>query len=235
MMVFQYMFPIRKKNRKAISAVLTTIIILVASIVLGTGVVVFSTGLFQSGGSQQAVQVQGLRGWVNNTATAGYSWGAFAIKNTGDKIVSISSITLRSAAVPYSNMYADTNQTEASANFQSQLISTGTDNNGNMKTNVAAPFQAATCPALVMTNNVPNEITISENGTSDTIPAPYSRVQLCLQQQSGPVSLLPGNIAIIYFKNPNGIYGTTDVGATSTISVLAGTATVAQTVRLGAS
>jgi hypothetical protein len=224
-----------QRDRRAISAVLTTIVILVASMVMGSGVVVFSTGLFQSGGSQQAVQVQGLKAWVNNTAASGYSWGAFAIKNTGDKIVSISSISLRSAAVPYANVYADTNQTQTSANFQSQLLSTGMDNLGNMKTNVAAAYQTATCPALVTTNGLPNEITISENGTADTIPAAYSRVQLCLLEQSGPVSLLPGNIAIIYFKNPNGGYGTTDVGATSTISVLAGTATVAQTVRLGSS
>jgi hypothetical protein len=66
------MFPIRTKNRKAISAVLTTIIVLVASIVLGTGVVVYSTSLFQTGGQQQAVQVVGLRSWVNSTAQAGY-------------------------------------------------------------------------------------------------------------------------------------------------------------------
>jgi hypothetical protein len=229
------MFPIRTKNRKAISAVLTTIIILVASIVLGTGVVVYSTSLFQSGGSQQAVQVQGLKGWVNSTATQGYSWGAFAVKNTGDKLVSITSITLRGVAVPYTNMYSDINQTQTAANFQSQLITSGIDNLGNMRSNPAAAYQVATCPTIAMTNNLPNEITISENGTSDVIPAPYSRVQLCLLQQSGPVSLLPGNIAIIYFKNPNGLYGTTDVGITSTVSVLAGTAPVAQTIRLGSS
>jgi hypothetical protein len=228
------MFPIRTKNRKAISAVMTTIIILVASIVLGTGVVVFSTGLFQSGGSQQAVQVQGLKGWVASNITAGNSWGAFAVKNTGDKLLSITSITLRGVAVPYVNMYSDINQTQASANFQSQLISTGiAGSSGNMQTNVATPYQAATCPAFALANGLPNEITISENGTADTIPAPYSRVQLCLLEQSGPVSLLPGNIAIIYFENPSGLYGTTDVGATSTISILAGTAPVAQTVRLG--
>ncbi len=227
------MFPIRTKNRKAISAVLTTIIILVASIVLGTGVVVFSTGLFQSGGSQQAVQVQGVKGWVASNFTAGYSWGAFAVKNTGDKIVSISSITLRGAAVPYTNMYADTNQTQTAANFQSQLISTGINSQGNMQTNTA--YNGSTCPAYAYNavTGLPNEVTISQNGTSDTIPGPYSRVMLCLQQQSGPVALQPGNIAIIYFKNPTGLYGTTDVGITSTISVLAGTAPVAQTVRLG--
>ncbi len=229
------MFPIRVHNRKAISAVMTTIIILVASIVLGTGVVVFSTGLFQSGGSQQAVQVQGLKGWVASNFTAGYSWGAFAVKNTGDKLLSITSITLRGVAVPYVNMYSDINQTQTSTNFQSQLISTGINSQGIMQSNaVFSNTGIVSCPAYNANPANPNQITISENGTADTpTPAVYSRVQLCLQQQSGPVSLLPGNIAIIYFKNPTATYGTTDIGTTSTISILAGTAPVAQTIRLG--
>ena len=228
---------ISRPPRKAISAVLTTIIILVASIVLGTAVVVYSTSLFQSGGSQQAVQVQGLKEWVANN-TAGYSWGAFAVKNTGDKLVSINSITLRGVAVPYANMYSDTNQSRTAANFQSQLITTGIDNVlGNMKTNEAYGPASLSCPVISVTNGLPNEITINENGTNDVIvPIPAdSRVKLCLIEQSGPLSLLPGNIAIIYFKNPLGLYGATDVGVTSTISVLAGTAPVSQTIRLGSS
>lgn len=50
------MLSFRTKNRKATNAVLTTIIVLAASIVLGTGVVLFSTGLFQTGGQQQIVE-----------------------------------------------------------------------------------------------------------------------------------------------------------------------------------
>lgn len=222
---------IRTRNRKAITAVLTTIIILVASIVLGTGTVIFSTSIFQIGGSQQAIQVLGLKGWVATNFTQGYSWGAFAVKNTGDKIVLISSITLRGTPVPYTNWYADTNQTQAAGNFQAQFISSGINSLGNMQTNISYA-SVATCPAFSPTNGVPNEITISENGTADTIPGPYSRVMLCLQQQSGGVALSPGNIAIIYFKNPNGLFGTTDVGFTSSISMLAGTASVVQTVRI---
>ena len=226
------MFPIRTNNRKAISAVLTTIIILVASIVLGTGVVVFSTGLFQTGGQQQSVQVVGLKAWVSGNNTNGYSWGAFAIKNTGDKLLSLSSITLRGAAVPFSNWYADTNTTQVSTNFQAQFISTGiSGTSGNMQSNVSYS-NANTCPAVAVANGLPNEITVNEGGAADTIPVAYSPTMLCLQEQSGPVSLTPGSSAVIYFKNPNALYGTTDAGVTSTISILAGTAPVAQTVRI---
>jgi len=128
------------RSRKAISAVLTTIIILVASIVLGTGVVVYSTSLFQSGGQQQAIQIQGLKTWVNGTYTSGVGgpgggigWGAAAIKNTGDKLLAINSITIRGASVPFSNWYAETNQTRASLNFQAQLNYTKNDINGNIR------------------------------------------------------------------------------------------------------
>src|SRR5438309_1113415 len=130
----------RKNNRKAIIAVLTTIIILVASIVLGTGVVVYSTSLFQSGGQQQAVQVQGLKTWVNATYSSGaggpgggIGWGATAVKNTGDKLLSVSSITIRGASIPFTNWYAETNQTRASQNFQAQFNFTKNDANGNLK------------------------------------------------------------------------------------------------------
>ncbi len=42
------MFP-RTNNRKAISVEMTTMIIMVASVVLGTGVVIYGTSLFQTG------------------------------------------------------------------------------------------------------------------------------------------------------------------------------------------
>jgi hypothetical protein len=232
------MFPIRTKNRKAISAVLTTIIILVASIVLGTGVVIFSTGLFQSGGSQQAVQVQNLKGWVNGTNSTGIGWGAFAVKNTGDKLVALSSITVRSAAIPFASWYVSTNQSQTNPNFQVQLISTGTSKTGYMNSNAYGANGYATSTCLANNNpsdisGVPNEITINEAGTPDTVTATFSGTMLCLTQQSGPVSLLPGNTGIVYFKYPTGLFGTTDAGVTSTVSILAGTAPVAQTIRVG--
>jgi hypothetical protein len=224
------MFQIRPKNRKAISAVLTTIIILVASIVLGTGVVVFSTGLFQTGGQQQAVQIVGMKAWVSNNQTQGYSWGAFAIKNTGDKLLSVNSITLRSTSIPFGNWYADTNSSHVSVNFQSQFISTGiAGSTGNMQSNTANLYGTATCTTST------NPILINENVPADITGQAFAANELCLQPQIGPIALTPGASAIVYFKNPTGLYGTTDQGVTSTIGILAGSAPTAQTVRLATS
>jgi len=91
-----------KTRKRAISTVLTTIIILVASVVLGSGVVLYGTSLFQSGTQQEAITVSGLKVWVHGTETKGLAWGAFAVRNSGDKVVSVDKITIRGTDIPFS-------------------------------------------------------------------------------------------------------------------------------------
>ncbi len=225
------------RPRKAISAVLTTIIILTASIVLGTGVVVYSTSLFQSGGQQQAIQIQGLKTWVNGTYTSGtggpgggIGWGAVAIKNTGDKLIAVNSITLRGATIPFSNWYAETNQTRASLNFQAQLNYTKNDMNGNIKGSAlsgAGVYRPSGTACTDDTVNIPpKQIVIQEGPLNSANPA------VCLQQQSGPVSMPAGASVIVYYKMPTNLLTTTDSGVLSTVGFLAGSAPVSQTVRV---
>src|SRR5713226_6615630 len=111
------MFP-RTKNRKAISTVLTTMIILVASLVLGTGVVLYGTSLFQTNASQEATTVTGTQVWVDSTGSSGWAWGAADVRNSGDKLLSIDQILIRGQQVPYASWYADTNATQVTtSNF----------------------------------------------------------------------------------------------------------------------
>src|SRR5512146_3058640 len=118
---------LRTKNRKAISAVLTTLIILVASVVLGTGVVLYGTSLFQTGAQSSGVSTQGVHVWVNSTSNPTYVWGAAEIRNSGDKILSVDQINVRGNQVPFANWYYDSNPSRVTAtNFQSQLTDTGT-------------------------------------------------------------------------------------------------------------
>ncbi|HEV2193481.1 MAG TPA: hypothetical protein VGR54_07695 [Nitrosopumilaceae archaeon] len=224
------MFPIITKNRKAISAVLTTIIILVASIVLGTGVVVFSTGLFQTGGQTQSIQVVGLTEWVNSTNSTGIAYGAFAIKNTGDKLLSLSSITVRSVSVPFSSWYVDADPTRVSQNFQAQFNDTTNDKTGFLKGTAASALGYVMAPWAgvgTCTQTFGTTIVIQEIWRSTTASP------LCLKQQSGPVSLTPGSSAIVYYKMPLGVFGTTDSGVSGSVSILAGSAPIVQTVRIG--
>jgi hypothetical protein len=231
------MFP-RTNKRKAISAVLTTIIILVASIVLGTGVVVYSTSLFQTGGQQQAVTVQGIKAWVNTTSqTAGQSqyagWGAAAVRNSGDKLISINTIQIRGVTVPYINWYADTNTTRAAQNYQAQLNLTRTDMNLNAIGSFGTGGQitagiSASCIQYMNTQRQASPLqglVIDEDGAGSNLP-------LCLTLQSGPIGLAPGNAAIIYFKLPANVVGPLDSGQVATVSIFAGNVGAPQTIRI---
>src|SRR5438093_3794731 len=84
--------PGQLKKRKAIATVLTTMIILIASVVLGSGVVMYGTSLFQTGAQSQSISTQGVKLWVNATDSKGTSWGAASVRNTGDKLEGIDKI-----------------------------------------------------------------------------------------------------------------------------------------------
>ncbi|HMK32881.1 MAG TPA: hypothetical protein VK431_04580 [Nitrosopumilaceae archaeon] len=228
------MFSTRRNNRRAISAVLTTIIILVASIVLGTGVVVYSTSLFQTGGQQQSIQVQGVKGWVNSTAQNGvyYAWGAAAVRNSGDKILSVDSIQMRGATIPFTNWYADTNTTRVNSgsNFQAQFNLTKTDQNGNpIGTAAAGGFITSGLPATCVQSTrgvLPYTTLIIDEDTGG------SSLPLCLAQQAGPISLNPGAATIIYYKVPIGVFTGLDSGAITTASIFAGKVGAPQSIRI---
>jgi hypothetical protein len=216
------MFPFRTKNRKAISVVMTTLIILVASVVLGTGVVLYGTSLFQTGGQTQSISSQGIKMWVNATNSTGVGWGAAAIRNNGDVLVSVNTIQIRGVIVPFSNWYVDTNASQVTPNFQVSFISTQTDKTGSMHSN--AVYSVANCPASNAPATVPNQITINEGGASNGAAANqvYSGTMLCLQQATGPVTLKPGGQMIIYYRVPNAVLTAVDSGSALTVNIFAG-------------
>ena len=208
------MFP-GTKNRKAISTVITTMIILVSSIVLGTGVVSYGTSLFQTNASSEAISTTGTHLWVDSTGNSGWAWGAFDVRNTGDKLLSVDQIQIRGQAVPYQSWYADTNATQVtSSQFQSVLvyssmINTQNSPDGQLMNGTAAgyPLIGNSCP-----NTSGNLIMQLTTGSPS----------LCLNQQTGPVSLVPGAKAIIYFKVPQNLITSVDAGSANSIGVYAG-------------
>ena len=204
------MFP-RTKNRKAISTVLTTMIILVASVVLGTGVVIYGTSLFQTGAQSQGISTQGIKVWVNSTASQGYAWGAAAVRNTGDKLVSVDTISVRGTAVPFTNWYFTTDPLSVtSGNIQTAFNFTKTDANNLMKNSTSAFTNTANCNVALASH-----LNIDEDAGG---PLPG----LCMSQASGPISLKPGQATVVYFKLPNGVLTTVDAGASSSVAIYAG-------------
>jgi len=201
----------RTKNRKAISTVLTTMIILVASVVLGTGVVLYGTSLFQTNASSSGITVTGTQVWVDSKTSSGWAWGAFDVRNSGDKLLSVDQIQIRGQAIPFANWYFDTDTARVtSTNFQqalnySYLQSTVTGQLKNYTGSAANP----NCPG-------PAPIAMNLIGSSSTNPV------LCLSPGSGPISLAPGGVAIVYFKVQNGLLTTIDAGSASSVAVYAG-------------
>ena len=192
-------------RKRAISTVLTTVIILVSSVVLGSGVVLYGTSLFQSGTQLESISASGLKIWVHTDATEGLSWGAAKIRNTGDKVLSIDKIQIRGADVPFSQWYPDT--TVNSTTFQQALIFTGWSGVKGFMANSTG---------ICSDENL--QIRIFANG------------DFCANVASGPVSLTPGQAGIIYFKLTNGTITSLDSGANTSVNVYAGKAGAPQTV-----
>ena len=95
------------RKRKGIGTVITTLIILIASVVLGAGVIFFGGSLFQNNTNDEAIQISNAHIWVapNNGTT---SVAAFVVQNTGGKVVSIHSVTIRGMSVPIDSWYYNT-------------------------------------------------------------------------------------------------------------------------------
>ena len=211
----------RTKNRKAISTVLTTMIILVASVVLATGIVLYGTSLFQTNANSEAIITTGTQLWIDSSGNSGWAWGAFGVRNTGDKMLSIDQIQIRGQAIPYGNWYANSSSTITPSIFQSamnytSMITLTNSPDGALKngTTVGVPlsFMSGQCNAGGA-NQYSGKLGMMLGSSSNSI---------CLTKQNGPVSLAPGQKAIIYFKVTQNLLTSVDASSINSVAVYAG-------------
>ncbi len=175
---------------------------MVASIVLASGVVLYGTSLFQGGSQQESISVSGLKLWVHGTNSDGLTWGAFEVRNTGDKVLSVDKITVRGDDVPFKQWYPDT--TVSSALIQQAMNFTGWSNSNG---------------GLIQDD--PDGDCAAETLQSD-LDGAGGETAVCADAASGPIGLDPGAAAIIYFKLTNGTFASVDGGAHSSVSIFAG-------------
>ncbi|MEW6605578.1 MAG: hypothetical protein AB1351_12955 [Thermoproteota archaeon] len=128
------------QKRKGIGNVITTLIILIASVVLGAGVIFFGGSMFQTNTGSESIKMSNTHIWVAQNGTA--SVGAFVVQNTGDKVISIERITIRGQSVPtsswyYNNTNTATAQVAIAANIQKELVFDGTLGTIEVASNVA--------------------------------------------------------------------------------------------------
>jgi hypothetical protein len=108
-------------SRRGLGSVITTLIILIASVVLAAGVIFFGGSLFQTNTENEAIQVSNAHIWVSSNGSA--SVAGFVIQNTGGKTVSVQKISIRGQSVPIGSWYYNNSASIATAsNVQRELI-----------------------------------------------------------------------------------------------------------------
>ncbi len=218
------MIPIINRQKKGISVVITTLIIVVASVVLGTAVTLFATGLFGTSSGQTSLTTSNVKLFYNGTTTD-QTVGTAVIRNTGDKILAVSSITIRGQNVPFSNWFY--NATGASStNIQKQFAY------GNTATAGIAPS------TFLSANRLYTQWDLDRDGVPDLTSygvggaCTIANNNCALIQASGPISLNPRSAVIVYFTLPTNptVITAVDVGATATVSISAGSVSSVQSV-----
>jgi len=189
---------------------------MVASIVLASGVVLYGTTLFQGGAQQESITVSGIKMWVHGTDANGLSWGAFTVRNTGDKVLSVDRIAVRGVDIPFKQWYPDADVT--SDIIQQPMNFTGWSNvNGFLNNDTGSLCAPATKMALLIQ-------------TGAATPADG---WFCANSGAGPIGLDPGQGAIIYFTLNNGTVTSVDGGAQTSVSVFAGKTGAPQSIAIG--
>ena len=190
------------RRRLGISTVITTIIILVASVVLAAGVVLYATSLFQTGTLTESISITGVKVYVHATDDAGLAWGAFGVRNSGDKILSLDKISIRGNDIGFSSWFS--NKTVETATFDSVY----------------------TFPGWVLNPTEPNGTMIKDavNCGSATVQIALGTNGFCANAQEGPLSLGLGEKAVVYFQLSNGPLTTLDSGVTTNVNIFAGKA-----------
>jgi hypothetical protein len=91
------------KNKKALSTVVTTLIILVVSVLLATVVTFYAINVTTTRVQEESLFLTKQHVWYNTTG--GWAVGALVIINTGGKDVVIDKITVRGQECPWTNIY----------------------------------------------------------------------------------------------------------------------------------
>ena len=91
------------KNKKALSTVVTTLIILVVSVLLATVVTFYAINVTTTRVQEESLFLTKQHVWYNTTGD--WAEGALVIVNTGGKDVVLDKITVRGQEVPWAHVY----------------------------------------------------------------------------------------------------------------------------------
>ncbi len=157
------------KNKKGLSTVVTTLIILVVSVLLATVVTYYAINVTSTRVEEESLSLRKAHVWVTSS---GDDQAAFVIINTGGRDVVIDKITVRGQEISWSTnvYYATTNNTVSNDLIYQSTLNTSTQINTGSET---LTLSAATGD-LVLTSGYsmiiyiddPGSITLQDVGTT---------------------------------------------------------------------
>ena len=93
------------KNRKGLSTVVTTLIILVVSVLLATVVTYYAINITSTRVEEESLSIRKAHVWVSTAGTTADAQAALVIINTGGRDVVIDKITVRGQEINWTNVY----------------------------------------------------------------------------------------------------------------------------------
>jgi len=166
------------KSRRALSTVVTTLIILVVSILLASVLVYFAVNVVSTRVQQESLSVTNVHIWVNS---AGKAEGALMISNIGGRDVVINQIEVRGIPLTWTNvyyLYAVNTGTTPDAGLTMRLpyqtypvTATGvmlgtTQIFANNLVQAASQLVLPSGGVMIIYTNDPNSVTINDIGTT---------------------------------------------------------------------
>jgi hypothetical protein len=178
------------KNRRALSTVVTTLIILVVAVLLATVVTYFAINVVSTRVQEENLSVVKQHVWVNSTGIIGspsYALASLMVTNTGGRDVVINQIAVRGQACPWNDT--------AGATDKFILYST-TENVISNELSYTPNFNFTGGVNYVMVGATQYNFTVATN----------------------PLILKSGDTMLIYIVNPDSI-SVNDVGLTVGITI----------------
>jgi len=157
------------RNRKALSTVVTTLIILVVSVLLAGVVTMYAINITSTRTQQEQLKLSYQHIWVNGT---GGAWAAVSIDNVGGKDVVIDKLQIRGVEASWSSvrylrraqaLTTDLNKATPSTNWASFQYTTGTNGTFSTPTN-DIPLKSGN--TLVVYVLAPDSISLSDIGVT---------------------------------------------------------------------
>jgi hypothetical protein len=187
------------KNRRALSTVVTTLIILVVSVLLAGVVTYFAINVVSTRVQQESLNLQYQHVWYN-TATGQGGEAAIMITNTGGRDVVLQTIAVRGQTVPVGNLFWFAVSTPADLIYVTQPIA-------NATATTPTPLPSGPTPAAGTTGFT--------NGTSSITLASGHTIAVYMTGSPGSVTVndVGLTIAISIFSAQATYYKETNVNA----------------------